>query len=282
MTPAIMSQSDPFIIDPRTPYGSLLSHPRVREFLVKSLTKHDLPLADAEDIVSRCFEALWRRRLDADPPNNLPRLIGLARKVLEGKLFDYFREKAHHEENLAVPEMPEREDGREGAPDGPDQPNFVDQVQPTPEVAKPGPDEMFETREQLTFVQEKLANGTITPDDIEVMQAEQAGEKSLEQMAAERNVPAGTLRSRISRIRKALREEWASLSLRSTTTIIVMILMFLLLVTLAVAVGSRYWPRPEPPQDTRDAPRTRTLDPVPPPPAPDKPSSGSLKPPVNP
>jgi len=279
MTFAIMSQSDRFIIDLHTPYGRLLSHPRVREFLVKSLTKHDLPLADAEDIVSRCFEALWRRRVDADPPNSLPRLIGLARKVLEGKLFDYFREKAHHDENLVFPQMPEREDGREGAPDGPDQPNFVDQVEPTPEVAKPGPHETLERTEQLSFVHEKLADGTLTPDDIEVMQAEQAGEKSLEQMAAERNMPAGTLRSRISRIRKALREEWEAFSLRSTTTIIVMILMFLLLVTVAVAVGSRFWPRPAPHQDTKDTPHTRTLDPVPPPaPAQDKPSGGSLKP----
>ena len=199
--------------------------------------------------------------------------------MLEGKLFDYFREKSHHEENLVVPPMPEREDGREGAPDGADQPNFVDQVVPTPEVARPGPEEAYEAREQLGFVREKLADGTITPDDIEVMQAEQAGEKSLEQMAAERNVPAGTLRSRISRIRKALREEWEALSLRSTTTLVLVILVFLLMVTFAIAAASRLWQRPQPHPDTTDTPHTRTLDSVAPE-TQDKPTGGSDKPPV--
>jgi RNA polymerase sigma factor (sigma-70 family) len=228
-------------IDPNTEFGKLLSHPRVREFLRLSLAEYELQEADRKDIAAQAEDALWRRRLDADPPSNLPRLIALARKVLEGKLVDFFRHRQVERENLADSPMAARDDGREGAPDGKDQPNFVDEVRPQRSI---DPEDQQQAAEQLAFVQEKLVDGTLTHDDLEVMQADHAGEKTLGALAEERGIEPAALRKRLQRIREKLKKEW---NVRSTRVLVLTILMLLLLATLAVAMAGRSDP-PTPPQ----------------------------------
>lgn len=275
MTPFPMPVNAPPIelpIDPHSEYGKLLSHPRVREFLQKAMLRiEEIQAADRKEIESQVLDALWRRRLDADPPNNLPRIIALARKVLHGKVVDFYRDRDEERDHLVDPPMPEREDGREGAPDGKDQPNYVEEVMP-PRAFSPA--DTHDAGEQLAFVQEKLADGTLTHDDIEVMQAEHAGEKTLDELAKERGVKPATLRQRLHRIREKMNEQW---NVRSTRVIVLTIVMLLLLVTLAVAVAGRTDPPPPQPHQERTlqwAPRGAA--PVEPPPAPgigDKPST---------
>jgi len=272
--PSIMSHRStlaPPAIDPNTQFGQLLSHPRVREFLRLELTDYDLQEAERKDLSSQVMDALWRRRLDADPPDNLPRLIALAKKVLEGKLIDFFRHREVERENLVDAPMPARDDGREGAPDGKDQPNFVDEVRPQRSI---DPEDQRQAAEQLAFVQESLEAGTLTHDDIEVMLAEKAGEKTLAALAQEREMEPATLRKRLERIRKKLKKEWA---IRSTRMLVLTIVMVLLLVTLAVAMAGRNDPPPPPPH------RDRTMEPTPPrrqapDEAPQPPTMGRLKP----
>jgi hypothetical protein len=253
-TPAIMTNPgatpEP-AIDPNTAFGRLLSHPRVREYLRLTLADYDLDDADRKDLSAQVMDALWRRRLDADPPGNLPRLMALTQKVLEGKLIDFFRHREVERDNLADAPMPARDDGREGAPDGKDQPNFVDELCPPRSIH---PEDQRQAAEQLAFVQESLEAGTLTHDDIEVMLAEKAGEKTLAALAAERDMEPAALRKRLERIRKKLKKEW---TLRSTRMLVLTLVVALLLVTLAVAVAGRKDPPPAPPH------KDRTLEPTP-------------------
>jgi hypothetical protein len=121
--------------------------------------------------------------------------------------------------------------------------------------------------------QESLEAGTLTHDDIEVMLAEKAGEKTLGELAKERDMEPAALRQRLTRIRKKIKKEW---SIRSTRMLVITILMVLLLVTLAVAMAGRNEP-PTPPQrkdrtEERSPPRQPAPDQGPQPPL------GRLKP----
>jgi RNA polymerase sigma factor (sigma-70 family) len=243
-TPAIMTKptaSPELSIDPHSGYGKLLSHPRLAEFLKLSLKEYTLQEADRDDLAAQVMDALWRRSEDADPPDNLPRLIALAKKVLEGKMIDFFRHREVERENLVEPPMPGRADGREGAPAGRDQPNFVEELRPQRSI---DPHDSLEAGEKLAFVQEMFDDGVLTHDDVEVMEAERAGEKTLAELAKERGVEAPALRKRVQRIRDKIKKEW---NLRSTRLLLITILMVLLLVTLAVAMAGRSDP-PTPPQ----------------------------------
>lgn len=219
--------------------------------LYKYLEPQELQLADVKELIQQTLEALWRRRDDGDPPNNLARVIALAKRILEGKLVDFYRHLGYERRHVTAAPMPPREDGKEGAPDGPDQPNHVDEVKPPRSIT---PAERLETKEQLAFVQEKIEDGTITHDDIEVMQSQRAGEKTLQELAAERGLKSSALRKRLQRIRESLNKEW---NLRSTKFLVVMMLLWLLLVTLAVVAAGRLFHPPQPHQDHIDAPRTR-------------------------
>jgi DNA-directed RNA polymerase specialized sigma24 family protein len=196
------------------------------------------------------MDALWRRSEDADPPDNLPRLIALAKKVLEGKLIDFFRHREVERDNLVDPPMPARADGRKGAPAGRDQPNFVDEVRPQRSI---DPQQSLEASEKLAFVQEMFDDGTLTPDDVEVFEAERAGEKTFSELATERGVEPPALRKRLQRIRDKMKKEW---NLRSTRVLLITILMLLLLVTLAVAMAGRSDPPPAPPHKDKTVERT--------------------------
>jgi hypothetical protein len=134
------------------------------------------------------------------------------------------------------------------------------------------PEDQQQAAEQLAFVQESLEAGTLTHDDIEVMLAEKAGEKTLGELAKEREMEPATLRQRLTRIRKKLKKEW---SIRSTRMLVITILMVLLLVTLAVAMAGRNEP-PTPQRkdrtEERNPPRQLAPDQGPQPPL------GRLKP----
>jgi len=246
-TPVAPSQPSP---DPHADFGRLLGHPRLREYLRLSLTAYSLQEADRLEIASQVMDALWRRRTDADPPNNLPRLIALARKVLDGKLTDFFRHREVEREHLVDAPMPAREDGRKGAPAGKDQPNFVDELVPARSF---DPESECEVAEKMALVQDKLLDGTLTHDDLEVMQADQAGEATLAELARERNVEPAALRKRLQRIRDALKKEW---TIRSTPMLVLTILMLLLLVTLAIAMAGRSDPPPPPQRKDRTEERS--------------------------
>jgi len=103
-------------------------------------------------------------------------------------------------------------------------------------------------QERLALVQEKIADGTLTEDDVEVMRAQHFGEKSFDQLAAERAVEPSALRQRINRIRKALRGAW---HVRSTALLITYILLLLLSISVVVAVARRPAPPPPPPRPDR-------------------------------
>jgi RNA polymerase sigma factor (sigma-70 family) len=255
MATVIMS-NDSYPIDPHAAYRKLLEHPMLSGTLYKYLEPQELQLADVKELIQQTLEALWRRRDDDDPPNNLPRIIALAKRILEGKLADFYRHLGYERRHLAEAPMPAREDGKEGAPDGPDQPNHVDEVKPPRSIT---PAEKLETKEQLAFVQEKIEDGTITHDDIEVMQSQRCGEKTLEELAAERGVKSSALRKRLQRIRESLKKEW---NLRSTKFLVVMILLWLFIVTVAVIAAGRLFHPPQPHQDHTDVPHTRGVAPV--------------------
>ncbi len=267
-------------IDPHSAYGRLLSHPRLRKLLDGALRAHRLQPADVDELRGQVLDALWRRRLDADPPDNLPRLLALARKVLEGRLVDFFRRRDVERARLADPPMPAREDGRRGAPAGQDQPNFVDEVAPPRSIT---PEDALRASEQLAFVQDMLDGGVLGPDDLEVLQAERAGEKTFEQLAAERGIKGATLRQRVHRLRETLAQEWArrnrAWNVRSTRLLLVMMLLLLLLATMALAVAGRREPPPAPPRrDRTSLPTLRGAAPEVPPAPPSTPSHAADKP----
>jgi hypothetical protein len=246
----------------RDDYGKLLGDPRVLAFLTAKVDAYGLPHAQAEDIVSKTFEALWRQADKEDAPDNLARLLGLAGVVFEGKLNDYFRRKAVDEGRLVDARNVILGKAAEDAPaSAHGQPNYVDRMAThfprTPSTA-------LAIHEKMAFVQGKVKEGVLTYDDIEVMEAQHAGEQTLDELAKERGMQPAALRQRLHRIRKKLIKAWAEFSLiTKTTTIVFLILLLLVVVTIvAAALRRKEPPIPLPPPVPSESPLER----APPPP----------------
>jgi DNA-directed RNA polymerase specialized sigma24 family protein len=268
--------------DPHQQYRELMSHPRLREYLRLALMPYkDLQQADREDIAGQVMVALWRRRDDEDAPNNVARLIALAKTVLQGKVVDFFRHRALWRGRIAEPTLPSDDSERAMPHEGAGQLTCVEEIMPSATfvpVPRPAPDpaeRRVVVQERMAVVQEKIADGTLTEDDIEVMRAQHFGEKSFDKLAAERTMTPSALRQRIKRIRKALREAW---NIRSTTLLVTLLLLVLLSISVVAAVARRPEPPPPPPREERTlqwSPRGAA------PQAPDSPPpTGDLKPPV--
>jgi RNA polymerase sigma factor (sigma-70 family) len=192
---------------PYAAYADLLTRPEVRTALWKRVWR--LQPADAADLVSESFEALWRRRDDPNLPDSLPRMIGLALRVIDGKVVDRNRRRAVDRKRLvdAARLVPRDEDDAPLAQvAGEDQPNYVDEIAPLRSITAY---DHLAARQKLAFVQSCAHRVGLTDDDVEVMQALDADELTVEQAAAERGIPAGALRVRLHRLRQRLGQAWA-------------------------------------------------------------------------
>jgi hypothetical protein len=254
-------------IDPHHAYGKLLSHPRVQSFLAERVDPYGLPAADASDIIGQVLAALWARRHDDDPPDTLGRLLGLAGVVFEGKLADYFRRKDVDQRRRvdAARLVGGEAAGTEGDPRR--APDPMDEIHLHRSMT---PEDALQAKEQLAFVSVQEERGVITRDDMEVMQAQRSGERTFEELAAERGMPAEALRQRIHRVRKRMVKAWLEYSLFTKAWMIVfLILLFLVVVTVVVAALRRKEPPPPPlppppaPTQTQPAPTQVQLPPAP-------------------
>jgi len=201
--PAVARPAD----SPYAPYAALLTQPEVRAALWKRVW--NVQRADAADMVSDTFEALWRRRDDPNLPDSLQRMIGLALTVIDAKVIDRTRRRAVDRKRLvdAARLVPRDEDDpplSELA--GQDQPNYVDEIAPLRSITAY---DHLAARRQLAFVQSSAWEVGLTDDDLEIMQALDVDEVTVEQAAAERGLPAGALRVRLHRLRQRLGAAWA-------------------------------------------------------------------------
>jgi RNA polymerase sigma factor (sigma-70 family) len=254
-TPATTATSYSFTAtDPRdAPYAQLLSHPRVRTYLEEQLAKLELQPADARDLLGQTLEVLWKRRDSPNRPDSLERVLGLGGTVLKGKVVDYFRHKAVTDRRIVdAPEVP-RDPGdpaRGKETSGADQPNTVDEIAPPRSI---NPRHQLEAKRKLAFVRDVADKVGLTDDDLEVMQAIDAGEVTLEQAAAERGLKSSTLRVRLHRIRNKLRSAWAKhLAIRSVTLLILLMVTFFVLYALALGAARRWLPPPPRPERTHE------------------------------
>jgi DNA-directed RNA polymerase specialized sigma24 family protein len=233
-------------------YRRLLEHPRVLEYLQGRLVGLELQDADGEDLVGQTYEALWRRRTDDDPPNNLPRLLALARTVFQGKLVDFFRHKAVVQARIKDAPLPRGEKLEPGQCSGRDQLNYVEELRPPRSIT---PEMTLQAKQQLEFTNRVADKVGLTDDDVETMQAIDCDELTIEKAAALRGMEPGALRVRLHRIRKRINEAWRKHNLIRTPTGLV-ILLLLLLLTYAIALGIARRNDPPPPH-----PPQRTLQP---------------------
>ncbi len=229
-------------------YRQLVSHPRVYELLQDKVRELDLQGADGEDLIAQTYEALWRRRTDDSPPDSLPRIRGLAKEVLKGKVADFFRHKAVVQARIKDAPAPRGEQHERGESPR-DQPNYVEELRPprtiTPEVA-------LQAKQQMEFTQRVAAKVGLTDDDVETMQALDCDEMTVEQAAALRGMEPGALRVRLHRIRKRINEAWRKHNLiRTPTGLVILILLLLLTYAIALGIARRNDPPPQqPPQRT--------------------------------
>lgn len=250
-------QSPPLPLDaagePRfADYRQLLSHPRVREYLQERLDGLDLQDADGQELISQTYAALWRRRNDDNPPDNLPRLLALGKEVIQGKVVDFFRHKAVVQARIKDAPLPRGEKLEPGQCSGRDQLNYVDELRPPRSIT---PEMTLQAKQQIEFTNRVAAKVGLTDDDVETMQAIDCGELTIEQAAALRGMEPGALRVRLHRIRKRINEAWRKYNLIRTPTGLV-ILLLLLLLTYAIALGIARRNDPPPQQ-----PPQRTLEP---------------------
>ncbi len=230
-------------------YRQLLSHPRVRTYIQGRLDGLDLQDADGQDLISQTFAALWRRRNDDNPPDNLPRLLALAKDVVQGKVVDFFRHKAVVQARIKDAPLPRGEKLEPGQCSGRDQLNYVEELRPprsfTPEIT-------LQAKQQMEFANRVAAEVGLTDDDVETMQAVDCGELTIEKAAALRGMKASTLRSRLHRIRKRINEAWRKHNLiRTPTGLVILLLLMLLTYAIALGIARRNDPPPQqPPQRT--------------------------------
>jgi len=230
-------------------YRQLMEHTRVREFLEMRVKARELPRSDGEDLVGQAFEALWRRRTDEDPADNLPRMVALARTVLEGKLVDYFRHKAVVQARIKDAPMPRGEQLEPGQCSGRDQLNYVEELRPRRTIT---PEMTLQAKQQMAFVNAVAVKVGLTDADVETMQAIDSDEMTIEQAAELRGMTEGALRVRLHRIRKRINKAWDKFNLiRSPTLLMLLILLALVIYAVAMAGARRNDPPPQqPPQRT--------------------------------
>jgi DNA-directed RNA polymerase specialized sigma24 family protein len=240
--------------DPKD-YRALLADPRVRAFVEKRVFSYSLPHAETQDIVGKVFEALSRRCDDADRPDSLARVLGLASTVTEGKVTDYFRHRTVEQARIARAPGPDAM-GNEPEPGPGDLPDVEEMALPR----SMSPEQALAVKEKLAFVRTQVEAGEVSPDDIDVMQSQAAGD-TMEELAAARGMPAGALRTRIYRVRKKLLAAWLEFSLLTKTTTIVLLILLFLVVVMVVAAAFRR--REPPPPLPRPAPSEMTLEQAP-------------------
>jgi DNA-directed RNA polymerase specialized sigma24 family protein len=211
---------------------------------------------DKQDLVSSVTETLWLRRTDADAPDSLRRLLGLARTILTGKLIDHWRHEDVVEEHVvpASHALPRDPDGD----DGDDDPNDVDELG-LPRCVTP--ESALATKEQLLFADEEAPAIGMTDDDVETMWAlTYDREATYRELADERGTTEGALRTREHRLRKTLNVGWV----RRSVILTLLLFTLLLLALAAIGVGRR----PPPPDPLPPPPTVREVAP-PPAPAPE-------------
>ncbi len=235
-----MSAVAPRLDSPYAAYSVLLTHPHVRRAIWMMVRR--MPRADGQELISQSFEALWRRRDDPHLPDCIERMIGLARRVMEAKIIDYYRRRdversriidaphVHRDENEPPPAR------RSSA----EQPNFVDEILPPPSIDAA---ELLAVKQQLAFVESCAERVGLADDDVEIMQAVDADEMTLEQAAAAHGMAGNALRMRLLRIRRKLDQGWAQ-HVASTPRALMAVAVRLygrLILDRRRAVGTRRW-----------------------------------------
>lgn len=224
-------------------YGRLLSDPRMRAFLWGRLRPIHIPDPDKENLVGAVLATLWQRRTDRYPVRTLDRMQGLGRTILEGRVVDYWRrQKTAAARTVDAPRTTPARDAVP-LPDKPwNQPNYVEELRPPRSIT---PEDALHAKQQMQYVNEVAAKIGLTDDDVEVMFAITWDEKaSYEELAAERGVKPGALRTRIHRLQKAVREGW-NRRVKRTLILTLLILAMLLLYALAT-IGPAHNPPPAP------------------------------------
>jgi len=222
-------------------YGRLLSDPRVRAFLWGRLKPINIPDPDKKNLVGTVLATLWRRRTDRYPVRTLERMQGLGRTILEGRLVDYWRrQKTAAGRTVDAPRTTPAKDAVP-LPDKPwNQPNYVEELRPPRSIT---PEDSLHTKQQMQYVNDVAAKIGLTNDDVEVMFAIAWDETATyDELAAERGVKPGALRTRIHRLQKAVREGWNKRVKR--TLILTLLLLAMLLLYVLAAIGPARNPPP--------------------------------------
>jgi len=222
-----------------TAYRLLVSDPRVRAYLWARLGRVRIPRHEKEELIGAVFEVLWERRAGRDPARTLPRMMGLARTVLEGKLVDHWRHQAVVTEDLVdAPGTAAEDRPASGKPC--EQSSYVEELRPPRSFT---PEDSLHAKQQMQYVNDIAAKIGLTDDDVEVMFAIARDEEaSYEELAAERGMKPGALRTRIHRLQKAVREGWERRVKRT-------LILTLLLYALAALGPARNPPPPAPPPE---------------------------------
>jgi hypothetical protein len=237
-------------------YAKILTDPRIRAFLRSKLRARQLAPADKEDLLSSVTEALWRRRTDRSPALTLPRMLGLAVKILQDKLVDFYRHRdvvastirdapRVHQEDLPPRDKPD------------DQPNYVDELRPAHSMRE---DEAFETQQRMAYVNEMAPKIGLTRDDVEVMFAMASDPQATwEELAAERGETRGALRHRIQRLQAKMRKEW---SRRVAPELLLTLLILAMMAFFALAAAGLARRSPPPPPVPLPEPTVHEIAPV--------------------
>ncbi|HEY1693791.1 MAG TPA: hypothetical protein VGG39_16605 [Polyangiaceae bacterium] len=242
-------------------FARALSDPSLGAYIAATLAPLKLPYGDKADIAASVKDALWRRRGDADPACTMPRMFGLAKTVLDGKIKDYFRritvERARFDD---APRTVSDGEG-EGSEGKRDRPNVVDRLRPSSPMT---PERALLARHQLAFVQQVAPEIGLTEDDVAVMHDIRWDENATwETLAAERGTTGEALRKRITRLQAKLDARWKKVLRRKLILPVFVLLLLLLLGLVAIVAGRSAPPPPEPPPP---APTVQVQPPPAPPP----------------
>ena len=234
-----------------TSYQRLLADPRVRASLWARVGPVKMPRPDKEDLVGQVLEILWLRRANDDPARTLPRILGLARTIADGKLVDYWRHKEVVDEDIV--DAPRSHDDDAPLHDG--QPTYVEELRPPRSFLA---DDALDAKQRMQYVNEVAAKIGLTDEDVEDMFAlTYDAEASYEELAAERGMTPGALRTRLHRLQKAVSEGWAR-KVKRTLILTLLLLAMLLLYALAAIGPARNPPPPAP----RPEPTVQEVAPV--------------------